>query len=233
MKFESKLIEGFFIKRYKRFFVDVNIGSLNKPNIVVAHNANTGTMATCIQENWKVLVSHHDSPNRKLKYSFEMINNGLTWIGINTSLTNKLANEAILNGTIKELQGYKLIKPEAKIGNSRIDFLLSKENESCYVEVKNVTLVEKNVAFFPDAVTERGQKHLAELISIKKSGSRAVMLFVIQREDCTEFSLESTIDKKYSALLLKAMNEGVEVLVYQCILNPEEIKIKKSLPFLK
>lgn len=230
MKFHSPLIEGKFIKRYKRFFADIDIGQ-DSPQIVVAHNVNTGTMKTCLGDNWKSLISFHDSPTRKLKYSFEMIHNGLTWIGINTSLTNSLAIEAIKNGTIKELQNYSNIKPEAKIGDSRIDILLSNsESDLCYVEVKNVTLVENNVAMFPDAVTERGQKHLQELMSLKKNNIRAVMLFIVQREDCNIFSTSNPIDKKYSELLNQAISEGVEVLVYQCQLSPEEIKVVKKLP---
>jgi len=133
---------------------------------ITAHLANTGSMKTCLGERWPVLVSFHDSPTRKLKYSLEMINNGKSWIGVNTSLTNTLAIEAIKNGQIKELQGYAHLKPEAKIGKSRIDLLLSNdEADLCYVEVKNVTLVDDHGnCLFPDAVTERGQKHLRELL---------------------------------------------------------------------
>jgi sugar fermentation stimulation protein A len=230
MKFKTKLIEGKFLKRYKRFFADIDIG-IESPEIVVAHNVNTGSMKTCIGENWKSLISFHDSPTRKLKYTFEMIHNGKSWIGINTSLTNSLAAEAILNGTIVELQGYKNLKPEAKIGDSRIDILLSNdESDLCYVEVKNVTMVEDQFALFPDAVTERGQKHLNELMNLKSQGIRAVMLFVVQREDCHTFKVENEIDKKYSELLKKSILNGVEILVYQCSLTSSEIKIIKKLP---
>lgn len=232
MKFKQPLIEGKFIKRYKRFFADIEINE-KEPQIVVAHNVNTGTMKTCLGDRWPALISYHDSPTRKLKYSFEMINNGKTWIGINTSLTNQLAIEAISNGTIKELTGYKNIKPEAKIGDSRIDILLSNtETDLCYVEVKNVTLVENEIASFPDAVTERGQKHLNELMELKHQGIRAVMLFIIQREDCRAFTTTNTIDKKYSELLKKAIHEGVEVLAYQCQLNASEIKVVKKLEII-
>ena len=139
--------------------------------IVTAHTANTGTMKTCLEEGWNTLMSFHDSPTRKLKYSFEMIHNGKTWIGINTSITNALAIEAIKNGVILELQGYVNLKPEVKIGQSRIDILLSNNDlDQCYVEVKNVTLIDdENYALFPDSVTERGQKHLKELFRIKTS----------------------------------------------------------------
>lgn len=199
--------------------------------IVVAHCANTGTMKTCLQEGWGALMSFHDSPTRKLKYSFEMINNGKTWIGINTAMTNHLAIEGIRNGIISELQGYKELKPEAKIGQSRIDILLSNgETEQCYVEVKNVTLIdEEGHALFPDAVTERGLKHLNELLELKRQGIRTVMLFVVQREDTHSFKVEQAIDIAYCQKLKEVIKEGVEVLVYQCKLTPEEIIIHKKL----
>jgi sugar fermentation stimulation protein A len=224
MKFQNPLHAGKFIKRYKRFFADVEMNG----ETVVAHTANTGSMKMCLGDNWPVLMSYHDSPTRKLKYSLEMINNGSTWIGINTGLTNHLAINAIKDGTVKELQGYDEIKPEAKIGNSRIDILLTKKNtqEQCYVEVKNVTLIDgEGHCLFPDAVTERGQKHLKELMELKHQGIRAVMLFIVQREDCTSFKLDNPIDAMYSALLKEAIKNGVEALVYQCKLTPEEIKV--------
>ncbi|QDK41025.1 DNA/RNA nuclease SfsA [Bacteriovorax stolpii] len=227
MKFKTPLHSGIFQKRYKRFFADIKMGE----EIVVAHTANTGTMKTCLGEGWQAMMSYHDSPTRKLKYSFEMINNGKTWIGINTSLTNGLAIEAIQNGVIKELQGYKDLKPEAKIGQSRIDILLSNSpDEQCYVEVKNVTLIDDHGhALFPDAVTERGLKHLGELLELKKQGVCTVMLFVVQREDCHSFKVEQDIDPAYCKKLKEVINEGVEVLVYQCKLSPEEIIVHKKL----
>lgn len=227
MKFKTPLHSGIFQKRYKRFFADIKMGE----EIVVAHTANTGTMKTCLGEGWNALMSFNDSPTRKLKYSFEMIHNGKTWIGINTSMTNGLAIEAIKNGVIPELQGYSELKPEAKIGNSRIDILLSNsESDQCYVEVKNVTLIDdENFALFPDSVTERGQKHLNELMELKKKGIRTVMLFIVQREDCHSFKVEQDIDPAYCKLLKEVISVGVEVLVYQCKLSPKEIVVHKKL----
>ena len=227
MKFKQPLHLGIFQKRYKRFFADVIVGN----ETIVAHTANTGTMKTCLGEGWPSLVSFHDSPKRKLKYSFEMTHNGKTWIGVNTSLTNSLAIEAINNGVIKELQGYKNLKPEAKIGQSRIDILLSNnENDKCYVEVKNVTLIDdQGHCLFPDSVTERGLKHLNELLELKRQGIRTVMLFVVQREDCHSFKIEQSIDVAYCKKLKEVILEGVEVLVYQCKMSPEEIVIQKKL----
>jgi sugar fermentation stimulation protein A len=153
---------------------------------------------------------------------------------LNTSLTNTLAIEGIKLGVIKELQGYSEIKPEAKIGQSRIDILLSNsESEQCYVEVKNVTLIDnENNCLFPDAVTERGLKHLGELLELKKQGIRTVMLFIVQREDCEFFKIEQDIDRNYCLKLKEVIKEGVEVLVYQCRLSPEEIIVAKKLPIV-
>jgi sugar fermentation stimulation protein A len=234
MKFKTKLIEGRFLKRYKRFFADIEITHFDgKKEIVVSHTANTGSMKTCIGENWRAMLSYHDDPKRKLKYSLEMTSNEKTWIGINTSLTNHLAIEAINSGLIPELKGYQNLKPEVKIGDSRIDILLSNSSDDqCFVEVKNVTLVENGNALFPDAVTERGQKHLNELMTLKEKGIRAVMLFIIQREDCSSFSLTNPIDPEYSKLLKKAIYEGVEVLIYQCKVGPLEIIVNKRLDIL-
>lgn len=231
MKFKTPLIEALFLKRYKRFFADMALGQ----EVVVAHTANTGTMKNCLGENWPALLSFHDSPTRKLKYSFEMISNGNTWIGVNTSLTNALAIEGIKNGVIKELLGYQELKPEAKIGQSRIDILLTKTDteglsHQCYVEVKNVTLNDEHgFCLFPDAVTERGQKHLRELMELKSQGIRTVMLFIVQREDVRAFKIENSIDEVYCRLLKEAIAAGVEVLVYQCKLSKEEIVVHQKL----
>ena len=188
-------------------------------------------MKTCLGEGWPSLISFHDSPTRKLKYSFEMIHNGHSWIGVNTSLTNKLAIEAINDGVIKELQGYKDLKPEVKVGLSRIDILLSNnENDKCYIEVKNVTLIDdQGHCLFPDAVTERGLKHLGELLELKRQGIPTVMLYVVQREDCHSFKIEQTIDTAYCKKLKEVILGGVEVLVYQCKMSPESIVIQKKL----
>ncbi len=232
MKFQTNLISGKFIKRYKRFFVDVELDQ-NPPEIVVAHCANTGTMTTCLGQNWPVLMSKNDDPKRKLKYSLEMIYNGKSWIGLNTGRTNSLAVAAISNGIIGELKNFKDLKQEVNIGASRIDIMtIDNDNLPTYIEVKNVTFVENDIAYFPDAVTERGQKHLLELMKLKKEGIRAVMLFIIQREDCHSFSLSNSVDPTYSKLLKEALSVGVEVLIYQCKLNPNEIEVVKKIPYI-
>jgi sugar fermentation stimulation protein A len=230
MKFSNPIVHGKIIKRYKRFLADVE---MENGEIITAHTANTGSMKTCWQPGWKVLMSYHDNPKRKLKYSLEMTHNGDTWIGVNTSLPNKLAIEAIENGTIQELKHYNKITPEKTIGESRLDLYLQNETEECYVEIKNVTLKgdKTGLVLFPDSVTTRGQKHLRELTQLANKNIPATMLFVVQREDVSTFSPASEIDPEYSRLLKEAEAAGVQILVYGCQLNEEEIKITKKLSY--
>jgi sugar fermentation stimulation protein A len=231
MKFENDLIEGTFIKRYKRFFTDI---MLEDDEVITAHVANTGSMKSCIGEGWKAAVSFHDNPKRKLKYSLQMLHNGQSWIGINTSMPNKLAVEAIENGTIKELSHYQHIRPEKKVGDSRIDlYLYNDDGTDAYVEIKNVTLKEiENQASFPDSVTTRGQKHLMELKKLVGPSTESYMLYIIQREDVSSFQIASEIDPEYSRLLNEAIDSGVKVLSYGCTLNKSEVIISHPIPFL-
>jgi sugar fermentation stimulation protein A len=234
MNFEKETFTGKVIKRYKRFFADIELDS---GEIITAHTPNTGSMKTCLEPGWKAMVTFDDNPKRKLKYTLELTHNGKTWIGVNTHLPNKLAIEAINNHKIKELEGYDAIKPEYKVGDSRLDLLLyngdlKDPEEKCFVEIKNVTLLGENKkALFPDSVTIRGQKHLKELISLKKAGHRACMLFIVQRRDVNSFSPAKEIDPTYSELLKKAEDSGVEILVYQCSLDEKKIEIQKAIPY--
>ena len=233
MEFQSPLFAGKILKRYKRFLADIELSDGQR---ITAHTSNTGSMKTCWDVGWKVLVSYHNSPKRKLKYSLEMTHNGDTWIGVNTSLPNRLAKEAIENQLIPEFQGYDNVQAEKKIGDSRIDLYLSgkkkgKALEECYIEIKNVTLLaEKRAALFPDAVSTRGQKHLKELIQLKKRGVRAAMLYIVQRQDVDHFRPAWDIDPTYAELVQQAKEVGVEILAYQCELSPKGVKLKRPLP---
>jgi len=230
MKFEQTLIQGNLIKRYKRFLADVR---LSNGNIITCHCPNSGSMKTCIGEDWPVLLSKSDNPTRKYPHTWEMVHNGQCWIGINTHLANTVAFEAISDKTITELQGYEIIEREKKYGqNSRIDILLHNGKDKCYVEVKNVTLVEEDGYYrFPDSVTSRGLKHLHELHKIVKNGGRAVMLYVIQRSDGTIFKAADHIDPEYARVLKIVYQNGVEILPYLADVNPEGIKIIKKVEF--
>ena len=228
MKNSLKLVRGKLIKRYKRFLADVELES---GEIVTAYCANTGTMKTCDMPGSPVVLSVSDNPKRKLKYTWELIRINGGWAGINTALPNQLAAEAIQNGTIAELQGYANIRREVKYGeNSRIDLLLENGGQRCYVEVKNVTMVENNRALFPDAVTLRGQKHLRELMTMAAAGHRAVMVYVVQREDCVDFAPADEIDPRYGELLREAAKNGVEILAYQASVAVGEIVIDRPMP---
>ena len=214
MQFSPELIEGRILKRYKRFLSDVR---LPDGEVVVAHTPNTGSMKTCWEPNWPACVSRSDNPKRKLPYTLELTHNGHTWINVNTFHANKLARQAIEDGTIIELQNYSRLKTEQKIERGRIDLLLQNDGESCYVEVKNVTLLGgPNKATFPDAISARGLKHLQELVRLKELGHRACMLFIVSREDVNCFGPAFSLDPQYGEGLLGAQAAGVEILVYQC-----------------
>jgi sugar fermentation stimulation protein A len=230
MKFPAPLIRGTLIKRYKRFLADV---LLEDGREVVAHCANSGSMLTVCAPGSEVWVSPAANRDRKLQFSWELIRIGRSLVGINTMHPNKLAAEAISDGTIVELQGYTTIRREVKYGkNSRIDLLLeSPDRPPCFVEVKNVTLVRnKGLAEFPDSVTARGAKHLVELIDQVALGSRAVMLYLAQRDDCTDFSACHDIDPAYAKGLIAARRAGVEVLAYGCRVTAKEIKVVRPIP---
>jgi sugar fermentation stimulation protein A len=228
MQFERNLIPGIFVKRYKRFLVDI---LLQNGMPVTAHCPNSGSMRSCQKEGWEVRLSHHDTASRKFAYTLEMIHNGNCWIGINTLIPNQVAEEAIGTGRITELSGYTMIQREQRYGkNSRIDLLLKDQDQVCYVEIKNVTLVEEDGCYyFPDAVTERGRKHLVELSDMVQAGHRAVSLFIVQRSDGTFFKPAAHIDPEYSRALYKAHQKGVEILVYRAEVSPEKIEVVEAL----
>lgn len=229
MKWDTPLKEAVLLKRYKRFLADCLIDG--EPFTV--HVPNTGSMQSCWEPNWKCAVSTSSNLKRKMPHTLELIHNGESWIGVNTGNANKLTKEWLAQGLLPELAGYKTIQPEKKVGESRVDFYLENHpaHPPCYVEVKNVTLKLAGIAQFPDSVTERGQKHLRELMDLKSKGFRAVMLFVVQREDVSSFRPAKTLDPKYSQLLKEAHSRGVEILVYQCRMGVQELGPGNSLPF--
>ena len=228
----KKFISGKFIKRYKRFFVDVQLD--NNKEIVTAHCPNTGSMFGLLKEGNSVKLTKVDNPNRKLKYTLEIISSNGANVGVNTHRANRIVEEAIISNKIKSLKKILDLKREVKYGeNSRIDFLINNNiGEQIYIEVKNVTLsLTKGVAEFPDAITERGSKHLQELQKIKNKKTRAVMLYLIQRDDCKYFRIAKEIDEKYNSNLKKAIKSGVEILCYSCKFESNKIKIDKKLKF--
>ncbi len=229
MQWDSTTITTVLKKRYKRFLADILI----QDKIEVAHVPNTGSMTSCWEEDWVCLVTESNNPARKLKYTLELTHNGVSWIGVNTANANKLVKEWLKAEILSPFLGYKKITPEKKVGASRFDFFLEGHANlpDCYIEVKNVTLKLDDLAQFPDAVSERGQKHLRELVELKKAGHRACMVYVVQREDVDSFKAAQTIDPQYARLLQEAHQAGVEVYVYQCKLTEEGIEWKKELPW--
>ena len=224
------LIEGRLIKRYKRFLADVELAD---GNIVTAHCPNSGSMKGCAVPGGTVWLSRSDNPGRKLPYTWELAEVDDWLIGLNTGLPNKLVHEAITDGTVSELQGYSKIRPEVPYGDhSRIDLLLDGAPGRCYVEVKNVTLVEEGRALFPDAVTVRGQKHLNELMRVVREGCRGVIFFTVQRGDGCSVSPADRIDPEYSRLLRLALANGVEALAYRAHIDKEQIRLTERLPVI-
>jgi sugar fermentation stimulation protein A len=229
MKFETDLIKGKLIKRYKRFLTDVE---LENGDIVVAHCANSGSMLSVKEPGSTVWLSPSNNPKRKLKFTWEIIEVDGFNVGINTGHPNKIVEEAILAGQIEELTGYGSLRREVKYGqNSRIDVLLEDDDKpKCYVEVKNVTLRRGDNADFPDAVTSRGAKHLRELGDMVEEGHRAVMFYLVQRADCKVMDIARDIDPTYDEELKTALKRGVEVICYQCEVGTEEIKVTMPVP---
>ena len=227
MNFENKLISGIFIKRYKRFFVDVQIEN----KLVTAHCPNTGSMLGLLNEGNKVWLTKSDNPNRKLKYTLQIIEDNKSKVGVNTHLTNKIVLNALENNLIKEFSKDIKIKPEVRFGEStRFDFLISKKNYKAFIEVKNVTLKRKpKIAEFPDAITSRGTKHIHELIKASKKGYKIYIAFIIQREDCDQLSIASDIDPEYSQILSKAIRNKLKVLCYDCKFSSKGIKLNKKI----
>lgn len=225
-----ELLPGTLLKRYKRFLADVKLAD---GATVTVHCPNSGSMKGCANPGSRVFVSCSPNPGRKYPFTWELVESDGFWAGINTGLPNRLVREAIEDGTVPELQGYDSIRPEVAYGeHSRIDLLLQGPQGRCYVEVKNVTLVENSVALFPDSVTTRGQKHLNELMRVVREGDRGVIFFTVQRVDGFSVSPADTIDPEYGRLLRLALLNGVEALAYRATVTPEMIVLTERLPIV-
>ena len=227
MEFTKALIKGKLIKRYKRFFTDVKIGK----KIVTAHCPNTGSMKGLLDEGNVVFVSKNDNPKRKLKYTLEIIKVKKNLVGVNTHFANKIAFHGLSNNLIKEVSNNDTIKPEVFFNKgTRFDFLVQKNKQKIFVEVKNVTLFRKEkTAEFPDSVTTRGSKHLKVLIEAIKKGYKTYLLFLVQIQGAESFKIAKDIDEEYYKNYLLAKRAGVRFLAYRCKLNHKEIIIEKKI----
>jgi sugar fermentation stimulation protein A len=232
LRFERALLPGRLIRRYKRFLADVDLGG---GRTITAVCPNTGSMMGCCEPGNRVWLSESGNPSRKYAHTWEIVETRpRVMVGINTALPNKLVRKAIDAGVASELSGYREVLREVRYGHegSRIDLLLRGERrKACYVEVKNVTAaVERGVALFPDAVTERGTKHLRELIAMVEAGHRAVLFFCVQRGDVDEVRPADQIDPEYGATLRRALEKGVEALAYRARVSVRGISLEEPLP---
>ena len=230
MEFTKSLIKGKLIKRYKRFFADIK---LNK-EVVTAHCPNTGSMKGLLDVGNPVFISKNNDPKRKLKYTLEIIKVKKNLVGVNTHFANKIAYHGLSNNLIKELKDNEIIKPEVFFNKeTRFDFLIKKNNQKTFVEVKNVTLFRnEKIAEFPDAITSRGSKHLKTLIDATKKGYKTYILFLVQIENVENFKIAKDIDKEYYNNYLIAKKSGVNFLAYRCKINSKEIKIEKKIKII-
>jgi sugar fermentation stimulation protein A len=236
MRFETPLIPGRLVQRYKRFLADV---TLDSGEAITATCPNTGSMMGLVAPGSRVWLSTSDSPTRKYRHTWEMVEadlgEGPNLVGINTNHPNKLVAEAIAAGAVAGLAGYPSLRREVKYGrNSRIDILLDCAAKGlCYVEVKNVHMMRRaGYAEFPDSVTQRGAKHLAEMSDMVRAGHRAVMVYLIQRPDAQSLSLAADIDPGYIAAFKLAATAGVEAIALGCRVSPEEIIVERSIPIV-
>ena len=231
MIFENELIAGVLIKRYKRFFVDIKVNN----KVITAHCPNTGSMMGLLKKGNKVWFTESNDIKRKLKYTLQIIEVNGKKVGINTHLTNKIFYEALLDGQIIDIKKSDILFKEKKFNqNTRFDFFIKKNEKGIFIEVKNVTLSRiKNIAEFPDAVTERGLKHLNELIEAKNRGFDIYLAFIIQREDCKNFKIAEDIDPKYKKLLTFALKNKLKVICYDCKFLSKGIIINNKVNFIK
>jgi sugar fermentation stimulation protein A len=230
MEFTKSLIKGKLIKRYKRFFANVK---LNK-EVVVAHCPNTGSMKGLLDKGNDVYVLPNNDPKRKLKFGLEIIKARKNLVGVNTHMANRIAQHALENNLIKELKNNDLIKPEVFFNKeTRFDFLVQKENQKIFVEVKNVTLFrDKKTAEFPDSITSRGSKHLIALIDAIKKGYKSYLLFLVQIQNMENFKIARDIDSEYYKNFLLAKKAGVNFLAYRCNISSKKIFIEKKLKII-
>lgn len=226
LPFPDGCLEARFIRRVKRFSVETEAGGES----VWAHTNNSGSMLGLLKPGARAWLSPASNPKRKLKWTLETLSfHGVT-CGVNTMTPNRLLKAAHEAGALPETRGYTEFKAEAKIGDSRLDARLEGPQGTLYVEAKNVTLVEDDIAIFPDAVTTRGQKHLRELIRLAGQGIRVASFYLIQRDDCSCFGPADMVDPDFAELFWQAKDAGVEIWPYLASVTDAGIGLKHKLP---
>ncbi|MCH1429833.1 MAG: DNA/RNA nuclease SfsA [Chlamydiales bacterium] len=213
------MIKATFIKRYKRFFIDAE---LSNGQLITAHCPNTGSMLSCLEEGWEVMLSESDNPKRKLAYTLEFILSPSGPIMLNTIKSNRIVESFLKAKAIEELSCYTDIKREVKVGDSKIDFLLSNESEKYYLEVKSVTYLKDDRYLFPDAVSTRGQKHLNELKALVRQGHKAGILYLVNRSGSNTLAFAREIDPKYHQYAVEAKESGLDFLAYHSCFDSSE-----------
>lgn len=237
MEFQHTVKKGIFLKRYKRFFADIEVDG----KVEVAHVPNTGSMSGCTIPNSECLVTFNDDPARKLKYTLELIKTPTSWVGVNTSHPNTLVQELWRKGVVQHWKKWDCCQREVKINkDTRLDIAMwsSKDKHETkkdrlvelkpplhFIEVKNVTLAQDNIAKFPDAETTRGQKHIKELMTLMENGYTCELVFVVQRQDCKSFSPADEIDPVYGKLLREAEKKGLVISAFQTITSLNAIEL--------
>ncbi|MDR2548646.1 MAG: DNA/RNA nuclease SfsA [Desulfobulbus sp.] len=220
---------GTLLRRYKRFLADVLLAD---GQTLTVHCPNSGSMRGCATPGSPVLISRSDNLQRKYPWTLEMIQESGIWIGVHTGRTNHLVREALENGVIDDFGALRSITPEVKVSaGSRLDFRLETASGTVYLEVKNCSLAENGVALFPDAVTERGTKHLRELVQLAADGYGAAVLFCIQRSDAARCAPASAIDPVYADTVAWAADRGVSFLAYRAEVCPQAVTIREKIPF--
>lgn len=228
MRFDPPLLAATFLRRQGRFLIEARLEDGRR---VRAHCPNTGTLRSCLIPGWEIRLAWTPGPNRKTKYTFKMIHNGVCWIGVDTSVPGKLIRESLLDGFFENLTPVNELKMEVKIDtHTRLDGFFKKGNKDCYFEIKNVTWMEKGKYLFPDAVTERGRKHLNELRKLRNEGNRAIMFYVIQRSDGEVFMPAADLDPAYAEAMNTAIAAGVEVYPVEAVVTPETIHLHRAIP---
>lgn len=224
MRFEDAPLRGRLIRRYKRFFADVRLASGES---IVAHCPNTGSLLGCLEPESPVWLRDSRNERRKLRFTWQAVRVARTWVNVDTSLPNRVVLEALERGLVPELEGYDARRREVPYGRgSRIDLLLwNASGERCFVEVKSTTLAEGKTALFPDAVTERGRKHLRELARVARRGERAVQFFFVSRADVEVFRPADAIDPEYGRALRRAARAGVEILAWTVRVEPRRLEL--------
>lgn len=231
MQFQTPLVRARLIRRYKRFLADIVLPDGRE---VVAHCANPGAMTGLMDAGAMIWAEPNDDPKKKLDWAWKLVELPGGMACVDTALANRLVAEALAEGRVPGLRGYDLTQPEVRYGeNSRVDFLLSGAGRrNAYVEVKAVTLCRHgDLAEFPDTVTKRGLKHLGELAAMVKAGHRAVMLYVVARDDCKAVTLAADIDPAYAAGFRAARTDGVEVLAHGVAISARAMLLADALPF--